>query len=84
MKGSKTLLKTLSFETGVDAKSIRAIDKQRLYDKYTENGEGKKLLPPRKQARILGVDEFLLHSLDKSDKFATFGYGNRGDPVGCP
>ena len=71
-KGSKTSLKALSFETGVDAKIIRAIDKQRLYDKYTENGEGKKLLPPRRQARILGVDEFLLHSLDRSDKFATF------------
>ena len=71
-KGSKTSLKALSFETGVDAKIIRAVDKQRLYDKYTENGEGKKLLPPRRQARILGVDEFLLHSLDRSDKFATF------------
>lgn len=72
MKGSKTSLKALSIQTGVDAKIIRAIDKQRLYDKYTENGEGKKLLPPRKQARILGVDEFLLHRLDRSDKFATF------------
>lgn len=64
MKGSKTSLKALSIETGVDAKIIRAIDKQRLYDKYTENGEGKKLLHPRKQARILGVDEFFLHLLD--------------------
>ena len=72
IKGNKTSLKALSLETGVDAKIIRAIDKQRLYDKYTENGEGKTLLPPMRQARILGVDEFLLHSLDKSDKFATF------------
>lgn len=72
IKDSKNSLKALSLETGVDAKIIRAIDKQRLYDKYTEHGEGKKLLPPRRQAWILGVDEFLLHSLDKSDKFATF------------
>ena len=72
IKGSKTSLKSLSLDTGVDVKVIKEIDRQRLYDKYTENGDGKKLLPPRKQARVLGIDEFLLHRLDKSDKFATF------------
>ena len=41
IKDYKTSLKALSFETDVDVKIIKAINKQRLYDKNTENGDGK-------------------------------------------
>ena len=61
-------LKEVSQITGVDQNIVKAIDKRRLEEKYTVNGEGKKLIKPEKQARYLGIDEFKLHD---NRKYAT-------------
>ena len=61
-------LKEVSQITGVDQNIVKAIDKKRLEEKYTINGEGKRLVKPEKQARYLGIDEFKLHN---NRKYAT-------------
>ena len=61
-------LKEVSQITGVDQNIVKAIDKKRLEEKYTVNGEGKRLIKPEKQARYLGIDEFKLHD---NRKYAT-------------
>ena len=47
--------------TGVNQNIVKDIDKKRLQEKYTVNGEGKQLLKPEKQAVHIGIDEFKLH-----------------------
>ena len=74
MKGSKTSLKALSIQTGVDAKIIRAIDKQRLYDKYTENGEGKKLMPPQRHRLLRSRHRPGRHHHHRSKRWLPFVY----------
>ena len=61
-------LKEVSMVTGVDENIVKDIDKKRLEEKYTVNGEGKQLLKPEKQAAHLGIDEFKLHN---GRKYAT-------------
>lgn len=61
-------LKSISIHTGVHASVIKEIDKKRLEEKYTVNGEGKILKKPEEYSEYLGIDEFLLH---KGYKYAT-------------
>ena len=51
--------KEVSELTGLGKNVVKQIDLVRLQRKYTEGGEGKKLMQPEKQAMFLGVDEFL-------------------------
>lgn len=48
--------------TGLGPNTVKAIDKQRLLERYTENG---KLRKPEIQATFLGIDEFKLHNRHK-------------------
>ena len=52
--------------TGLGKNTVKEIDKERLLEKYTI--DGKQLRRPERQARYLGVDEFLLH---KGHEYAT-------------
>lgn len=61
-------LKEVSQITGVDQNIVKDIDKKRLEEKYTVNGEGKRLIKPEKQSRYIGIDEFKLHD---NRKYAT-------------
>ena len=61
-------LKDVSIITGLGKNVIKAIDKKRLENLYTINGEGKELTRPTESAKHLGIDEFLLH---KGHKYAT-------------
>ena len=61
-------LKETSLVTGVNQNVVKAIDKKRLQEIYTENGNGQKLKKPERQARHLGIDEFKLHD---GRKYAT-------------
>ena len=61
-------LKEVSQVTGVNQNIVKAIDKKRLLEKYTVNGEGEELVPPDRQSRLLGIDEFKLHD---GRKYAT-------------
>ena len=61
-------LKEVSQITGVNENIVKEIDKNRLAEKYTVNGEGKELLKPTLQSRLLGIDEFKLHD---GRKYAT-------------
>ena len=54
-------LKEISLITGVNQNIVKDIDKKRLQEKYTVNGEGEHLLKPEKQAVHIGIDEFKLH-----------------------
>ena len=45
--------------TGLGQNTVKEIDKKRLQELYTI--DGKKLRKPERQARFLGIDEFLLH-----------------------
>lgn len=45
--------------TGLDENTIKAIDKQRLQEKYTVGGQT--LIKPGNYAEYLGIDEFKLH-----------------------
>ena len=56
-------LKAVSLMTGLHKNVVKAIDKARLEDLYTEVGEdGRRVLRrPESQARYLGIDEFKLH-----------------------
>ncbi len=64
-------LKQIADHTGLCQLTVKAIDKKRLLDKYTDvdptTGE-RSLKKPLKQAYFLGIDEFLLH---KGRQYAT-------------
>jgi len=61
-------LKDVTEITGLGINVVKDIDKKRLAQLYTVNGDGKTLIKPERQATKLGVDEFLLH---EGRKFAT-------------
>jgi transposase len=61
-------LKTVCYFTGLTKNVVKAIDKKRLEELYTVDGEGKQLKKPEKQAKYLAVDEFKLHD---GHKYAT-------------
>lgn len=61
-------LKTVAKITGLNKNTVKAIDKARLDNRYTVNGEGKVLKNPASRARFLAVDEFKLHD---GHKYAT-------------
>ena len=63
-------LKAVSLMTGLHKNVVKAIDKARLQDLYTEvGGDGeRRLRRPDRQARYLGIDEFKLHD---GHRFAT-------------
>lgn len=56
-------LKAVSLMTGLHRNVVKAIDKARLEELYTEVGEdgARRLKRPERQARYLGIDEFKLH-----------------------
>lgn len=58
--------KTVSEITGLGKNTVKDIDKERLLKKYTT--DCKHLKKPERQAKYLGVDEFLLH---KGHEYAT-------------
>ncbi len=60
------LIKDISILTGVHPSTIKAIDKERLQEKYTV--DGKVLKKPAVFSEYIGIDEFLLH---KGYKYAT-------------
>jgi transposase len=51
--------KVVAYITGLGKNTVKAIDLQRLKDKYTIDGE--RLIKPERQAKYLGIDEFSLH-----------------------
>ena len=53
--------KEISYLTGVNRNIVKEIDKERLIEKYTIDGLGKKLIKPEIYAKHLGIDEFKLH-----------------------
>lgn len=57
--GSYTL-KQVADITGLGKNTVKDIDLERLKEAYTI--DGKTLIQPEKQARILGIDEFKLHN----------------------
>ena len=61
-------LKQASQITGLNPKTIKEIDKKRLNNLYTVNGEGKVLKKPKRYSRYLAIDEFKLHD---GNKYAT-------------
>ena len=58
---NKFTLKEIAYLTGLNKNLIKEIDKERLINKYTVNGEGKKLIKPEEYANYLAIDEFKLH-----------------------
>ena len=54
-------LKDIAAITGLSQNTVRNIDSERLKALYTEDGKGKKLKRPTRQAKYIGIDEFLLH-----------------------
>lgn len=58
--------KKVSEITGLGKNTVKKIDKERLLEKYTI--DDKHLKKPERQAKYLGVDEFLLH---KGHEYAT-------------
>ena len=65
---SKLTLKEVSIITGIDENIVKDIDKKRLQEIYTVDGEGTQLVRPKKQSKHLGIDEFKLHN---NRQFAT-------------
>ena len=61
-------LKETALVSGANQNIVKDIDKKRLQEIYTENGEGNILKKPERQARHLGIDEFKLHN---GRKYAT-------------
>lgn len=61
-------LKEVARISGVNESTVKDIDKKRLQEKLTINGEGKELIKPDRKAEFLGIDEFLLHD---GRKYAT-------------
>ena len=57
--------KSVAMLTGLGQNTVKEIDKERLQELYTI--DGKKLRKPERQARYLGIDEFLLHHGHRSD-----------------
>lgn len=43
--------------TRVNRNIVKEIDKERLIEKYTIDGNGKELIKPEEQARFLGIDD---------------------------
>ena len=62
------ILKEVAGIAGVNESTVKDIDKKRLQEKLTVNGEGKELIKPDRKAKFLGIDEFLLHD---GRKYAT-------------
>ena len=60
--------KAIAQLANISENTVKAIDKKRLYSIHTIDGLGKELSKPRRQARYLGIDEFLLH---EGRKYAT-------------
>lgn len=54
--------KDVSYITNIGRNIVKDIDKKRLNEKYTVNGEGKELKKPEEYAKYLAVDEFKLHN----------------------
>jgi transposase len=52
--------KEVAYLTGLGKNTVKALDQQRLKDKYTIDGH--RLIQPERQARFLGIDEFKLHN----------------------
>lgn len=61
-------LKEVARIADVNESTVKDIDKKRLQEKLTVNGEGKELIKPDRKAEFLGIDEFLLHD---GRKYAT-------------
>ena len=61
-------LKEVARIAGVNENIVKDIDKKRLQEKLTVNGEGKELIKPDRKAKFIGIDEFLLHD---GRKYAT-------------
>lgn len=57
--------KEVAFITGLGQNTVKAIDKRRLLERFTEDGQLKK---PSAYATFLGIDEFKLHN---SHQYAT-------------
>lgn len=58
-----TSLKKIAKNCGVDSHTVKAIDKERLLNKYTTmEGSRRKLKKPSEYSRYLGIDEFKLHN----------------------
>ncbi len=53
--------KEVAFLTGVGRNIVKEIDKKRLIERYTINGDGKELIKPEINVRFLAIDEFKLH-----------------------
>jgi len=54
-------LKTVAYYTGLTKNVVKEIDKKRLAELYTVDGNGTQLKKPEKYAKYLAVDEFKLH-----------------------
>lgn len=54
-------LKAVGALTGLGQNTVRAIEVGRLKALYTVDGKGEALKKPTRQAKYLGIDEFLLH-----------------------
>ena len=54
-------LKEVARIAGVNESTVKDIDKKRLQEKLTVNGEGKELIKPDHKVNFIGIDEFLLH-----------------------
>ncbi len=61
-------LKEVARITGTNESTVKDIDKKRLREKLTVNGDGRKLIGPGREAKYIGIDEFLLH---EGRKYAT-------------
>jgi len=61
-------LKEVSHITGLHKSIVKDIDKKRLEELYTVNGEGKALKKPETYSEYIGIDEFKLHD---GHKYAT-------------
>lgn len=61
LKTSNFTNKEVAYLTGLNRNTVKEIDKKRLMDKYTVDGEGKEFIKPTHYSRRLGIDEFKLH-----------------------
>lgn len=71
LESNNYTLKEIADLTGLGQLTVKAIDKKRLEDKYTNvdpKTQERSLNKPSQQAYFLGIDEFLLH---KGRKYAT-------------
>lgn len=54
--------KEVSWLTGINKDAVKDIDFTDLKERFTADGNGRKLMMPEKQARYLAIDEFKLHN----------------------